>query len=123
MNILNCTIIEQIDDSNNSLIYRAVRNEDRLPVILKEDSPTPEELTRYRQEYDITRLLSNVDGFIKVYDIEKYQNTFVIIMEDFSGESLKHWLAERKFTRDELLQLAIFSAIFLTVRWLMNLKN
>jgi serine/threonine protein kinase len=86
----NYQILTQIYESANSLVYRAVRNEDNQPVILKvlkEDYPSPEELRRYRQEYEITKSL-NLNGVIKTYGLEKYQNTSVIVLEDFGGESL-----------------------------------
>jgi serine/threonine protein kinase len=88
----NYQISTQIDESANSVVYRGIRKPDNLPVILKilkADYPTLEELTRYRQEYDITRLFADVDGVIKVYALEKSQNTLVIVLEDFGGESLK----------------------------------
>ncbi len=111
INIPNYQISTQIYESANSLVYRGVRNEDNQPVILKvlkEDYPTPEELTRYRQEYDITRLLADVEGVIKAYHLEKHQNTLVMCLEDFGGESLKIWLDEqRTFTLEELLTFAI----------------
>jgi len=50
-------VTEHIYESANSLIYRALRRSDNQPVILKtlkEDYPTPTELIRYRQEYDLT---------------------------------------------------------------------
>jgi PAS domain S-box-containing protein len=107
----NYQISTQIYESANSVVYRGVRNKDNQPVILKvlkEDYPTPEELTRYRQEYDITHLLKNLEGVVKAYGLEKHQNTLVIILEDFEAESLKIWLDEqRTFTLDELLRLAI----------------
>jgi len=68
------------------LVYRALRTEDKQAVILKvlkEDYPTPEELTRYQQEYEITKSL-NLNSVVKTYGIEKYQNTLVIIL----GENL-----------------------------------
>ncbi|EDN68676.1 Serine/Threonine protein kinase and Signal Transduction Histidine Kinase [Beggiatoa sp. PS] len=80
-------------------MYRGVRTEDNQPVILKalkEDYPTPEELTRYRQEYEITKNLT-LDGVVKTYGLEKYQNTLVIILEDFGGESLKDLLKAIQF--------------------------
>ncbi len=64
--------IAQIYESVNSLVYRAIRQEDGQPVILKflkQDSPSPQELTRYKQEYDITHSL-NIEGVINVYDLE-----------------------------------------------------
>ena len=87
----NYQIGTQIYESANSLVYRGVRKKDNQPVILKvlkEDYPTPVELTRYRQEYEITHDL-DLAGVVKAYDIEKYQNTLVIILEDFGGESIK----------------------------------
>ncbi len=87
----NYQIGTKIYESANSLVYRGVRKKDHQPVILKvlkEDYPTPAELTGYRQEYEITHDL-DLAWVIKVYGIEKYQNTLVIILEDFGGESLK----------------------------------
>jgi predicted ATPase/serine phosphatase RsbU (regulator of sigma subunit)/tRNA A-37 threonylcarbamoyl transferase component Bud32 len=94
LNIPNYQIGTQIYESANSLVYRGVRKKNNQPVILKvlkEDYPTPEELTRYRQEYEITKSL-NLEGVIATYHIEKYQNTLVIVLEDFGGESLKNLL-------------------------------
>ena len=93
INIPNYEITKPVYESANSLVYRALREEDNQAVILKvlkEDYPSPEELTRYRQEYDMTHDLDLV-GVIKVYGIEKYKNTLVICIEDFGGESLKIW--------------------------------
>ena len=83
-------VLTQLYESANSLVYRALREQDNQPVILKvlkQDYPTPGELTRYRQEYDITRSL-NQEGVIKAYGLEPYQNTLVMYLEDFGGKSL-----------------------------------
>jgi len=109
----NYQIVNEIYQSVNSLVYRAIRNEDNQPVILKvlkSEYPTPEELTRYRQEYDIIRRLANLEGVVNAYGLEKHQNRPVMCLEDFGGESLKHGLAERPFSLDELLTLAIRAA-------------
>lgn len=82
---------------------------DGQPVILKllkQDYPTPEELVRYRQEYEITHNL-NLEGVCRSLSLEKYQNTFVIVFEDFGGESLKSWMSNRKLNLEEFLQIAI----------------
>lgn len=108
INFSNYTINKQIYESASSLIYRGLRHEDNQPVILKllkEDYPTPAELTRYRQEYEITRSL-NLAGVIKTHGLEKNQNTLVIILEDFGGESLKQLMAV-PFSISEFLPLAI----------------
>ncbi|MCT7957552.1 AAA family ATPase [Laspinema palackyanum] len=103
------TIHAQIYESANSIVYRGIRDADSQPIILKvlqENYPTPQELARYRTEYQITQSL-NVPGVVKVYDLQKYQNTLVMFVEDFGGESLKHWLSERSFDLEEFLHLAI----------------
>ncbi|RKZ55707.1 MAG: hypothetical protein DRR08_23560, partial [Candidatus Parabeggiatoa sp. nov. 2] len=107
----NYKILTLIYESANSLVYRAIRDEDNQPVILKvlkEDYPTPEELTRYRQEYEITKNI-NLDGVIKTYALEKYQNTLVIVLEDFGGDSLKanSPLFRGRGSVEEFLRLAI----------------
>ena len=88
--ILNYQITEKIFESANSLVYRGQSNEDNQSVILKvlkEDYPSPEKLTHYRQEYEITRDLK-IEGVIKADGLERYQNTLVMILEDFGGQSL-----------------------------------
>ncbi len=99
----------EIYESANSLVYRAIREADHQSIILKvlkEDYPTPEELARYRREYDIIKSL-NSPGVVQVYDLQKYQNTLVMSMEDFGGKSLKIWLEQRPFTLAEFLPIAI----------------
>jgi len=85
-----------IDESSNSLIYRGIRKQDNQPVILKvlkQEYPTPQELTRYKQEYQIARSL-NLEGVVKFYGLEEYQRSLVIILEDFGGKSLRQLLDE-----------------------------
>jgi len=105
----NYQIGSQIYESLNSLVYRGIQKKDNQPVILKmlkQDYPTPAELTRYRQEYEITHDL-DLAGVIKVYGIEKYQNTLVIIFQDFGGESLKQLMANQTLSLKAFLPLAI----------------
>ena len=88
----------QLYSGPTSLVYRGVRLEDARSVIvkvLKQDYPSPQELTRYRQEYEITRSL-NLEGVVKVYDQQAYQRTLVLLLEDFGGESLERWMRQRE---------------------------
>lgn len=80
-------ISQKIYESDNSLVYRANLKRDNQPIILKilkENYPTPSELTRYKQEYEIIRHL-NVDSIIKAYDLQRYDNSLVMLLEDFGG--------------------------------------
>ncbi len=91
------TAQSKIYESSTSLVYRGVREVDgRATVIklLKQDYPSSQELTRYRQEYAITRSL-NIEGVIKAYSQQDYQRTLVILLEDFGGESLEYWIRQR----------------------------
>ncbi|MBW4567237.1 MAG: AAA family ATPase [Tolypothrix carrinoi HA7290-LM1] len=89
-------IQDKIYESSNSLVYRGIRD-DGVGIIvkmLKLDYPSPQELTRYRQEYKITRSL-NLEGVVKAYSQQDYQRTLVILLEDFGGESLEQWIHKR----------------------------
>ncbi len=91
LSIQGYQVSELIYESNNSIVYRGKRQTDGLPVILKmlrQDYPSSEALNRYQQEYKITKSL-DILGVIKVYSLQKYQNTLVIILEDFGGKALK----------------------------------
>ncbi len=102
-------IIAQIYESANSYVYRGIRKQDNKPVILKvlkQDYPTPRELTRYKQEYSLLRRL-NIHGVIKAYDLQLVKNTLVMILEDFGGSSLQSAIGERQFTLSEFLAIAI----------------
>ncbi len=102
-------VLAQIYESANSLVYRGIREQDHKAVILKilkQDYPTPSELTRYKQEYEITRNL-NIDGVVKAYALEPYQRTLVIILEDFGASSLKQ-LFNGSVDSGHILSLAKF---------------
>ncbi|WP_341528421.1 AAA family ATPase [Nostoc sp. UHCC 0302] len=89
-------IQSKIYESSNSLVYRGIRDDGVAIVvkILKLDYPSPQELTRYRQEYKIIRFL-NLEGVVKAYSQQDYQRTLAILLEDFGGESLEQWMHKR----------------------------
>ena len=107
-------ILAQIYESANSAVYRARREQDDRAVILKvlkEDYPTPAELTRYKQEYEITCNL-DIEGIVKTYGLEPYQRTLVIILEDFGAFSFRQLLdshieSNYNFSLPEFLKIAI----------------
>ncbi|MEM9089871.1 MAG: serine/threonine-protein kinase PknK, partial [Cyanobacteria bacterium P01_F01_bin.53] len=91
------TTTELIYESENSLVYRGVRDRNQQPLILKllkQDYPTAEKLTQYKQEYKLTSAL-NAPNIIQAYGLERYQRTFVILLEDFGGVSLRELMATR----------------------------
>ncbi|WP_242715538.1 AAA family ATPase [Microcoleus vaginatus] len=102
-------VLAPIYESANSVVYRGIREQDHKAVILKvlkQDYPTPSELTRYKQEYEITRNL-NIEGVVKAYTLETYQRTLVIILEDFGASSLRQ-LFKDSVDAGHILSLAKF---------------
>ncbi|MEG4322591.1 MULTISPECIES: AAA family ATPase [unclassified Microcoleus] len=105
-------ILAQIYTSENSIVYRCLLEVDNQPVILKmlkQDYPTPAELIRYRQEYQIVRHL-NLEGVTKAYNLHEANKTLVIVLEDFGGNSLKQWMnreAKCALSLPEFLPIAI----------------
>jgi diguanylate cyclase (GGDEF)-like protein/PAS domain S-box-containing protein len=109
LKLLGYDVLAQIYESVNSQVYRAIRRVDSQPVILKvlkENYPTPSELIRYKQEYELTHTL-NLEGVIKAYSLEKHNNSFVIVFEDFGGESLMFLTHNYQFSLVEFLSISL----------------
>ncbi|RJR46448.1 MAG: response regulator [Desulfobacteraceae bacterium] len=105
-------ILHPIYECPRSLVYSATRNSDGCAVvlkILKEEYPTPEEITRYRHEYEITRFLngSGVKGVLETLGLEEHENILAIVFEDFGGVDLKQCLGKRSFSLEESLVIAL----------------
>ncbi|MBG1265081.1 trifunctional serine/threonine-protein kinase/ATP-binding protein/sensor histidine kinase [Nostoc sp. WHI] len=111
--LLNYRISEQLYAGSRTLVYRAIREADQLPVVIKllqEDYPTFNELLLFRNQYTIAK---NIDlpGIIHPYSLEPYHNSYALIMEDFGGISLIDWMNTRmesnQYTLTEFLDVAI----------------
>ncbi|MEG4231892.1 AAA family ATPase [Microcoleus sp. Pol11C3] len=109
INLAGYEITNQIHESNNSLVCRGLRKQDKKSFILKflkQDYPRLASLVRYKQEYEITRNL-NLESVPKAHSLEIYENSLVIIFEDGNGESLRILLAAKKLCLEEFLSIAI----------------
>ncbi len=102
-------VSKKIYESANTLVYKALRERDNVPVvlkILKENYPTKEEIVRYKQEFYVTRHL-DFDGVARAYDLEKYNNTLFIVLEDCGAISLDTICEITSFALSDFLDLAI----------------
>ncbi|MEA5599952.1 AAA family ATPase [Nostoc sp. UHCC 0252] len=109
LRIVGYQIIEQLYSGSRTYVYRAVRECDRQPVViklLKRKYPSFSELIQFRNQYAIANNL-DIPGIIKPYNLEPYHNGYVMVMEDFGGISL------RQFTQGQPLALEQFLAIAL----------
>ncbi|MEG4571428.1 AAA family ATPase [Microcoleus sp. N3A4] len=109
--ILDYQILETVYSGSRTLVYRAIRNKDLLPVIiklLKNDYPTFSELVQFRNQYTIAKNLCQ-PGIVQTYSLEPYQNGYALVMEDFGGISLQEWAGSGKnaFSLREFLEMAI----------------
>lgn len=113
-NISGYQITEQLYESENSVVYRAYRESDNEPVILKllkEAYPSPELIAWFTREYEVTRNL-NIPGIIKAYALETEQHNWIMVLED-GGESLRRLELVGNFSITDFLKLAIEIAEFL----------
>ncbi|MEO1761038.1 MAG: serine/threonine-protein kinase PknK, partial [Cyanobacteria bacterium J06629_18] len=90
-------IIELIYSSKQTLVYRAVRETDQKPVVIKlmrNEYPTSQEIADFRNQYLISKNL-NTSTVVKSYSLEKYQESYAFVMEDFGGipvmNEVKNW--------------------------------
>ncbi|MCL6478765.1 MAG: AAA family ATPase [Peptococcaceae bacterium] len=111
INVSNYRIIEQLHQKN-SVVYRARRNADDRPVVLKilnRRYPPPGEAARFKREYEIVRGLP-VEGVVEAYALEKDRGYLVMVLEDFGGTSLDRLLPSSQIDLPAFLSLAVEAA-------------
>lgn len=85
------TTIETLCEGRQNVVYRAVRNVDRCPVVLKVLDPRhsrPRDLERLKHEYEIGKLLA-APTVVKPLALETYQGMPALVLEDFGGQPLE----------------------------------
>jgi PAS domain S-box-containing protein len=109
LKILDYQISEQIFESSNSIVYRGCRQNDSKSVILKmlnQAYPPPEKIAWFKREYKTTKML-NLPGVINAYSLDNYQNCWVMVLEDFGGESLAKIVKKQPIELEKFWPLAI----------------
>ncbi|WP_204103748.1 MULTISPECIES: ATP-binding sensor histidine kinase [Spirulina sp. CCY15215] len=109
--ILNYQITETVYSGSRTIVFRGIRTNDQLPVViklLKNDYPTFSELVQFRNQYTIAKNLHS-PLIIQTYSLESYQNSYALVMEDFGGISLQEWglKRENRPSLSEVLEIAI----------------
>ncbi len=93
------------------MVYRAVRR-DRSPdepVVLKilaTDSPSAAQVASFKREYELTRTL-DMPSVAKAYALEQEKGLWMMVLEDFGGESLSRLGMVGQLSLDSFLSLAI----------------
>ncbi len=96
-NIADYTILQKIDETGHSLVYRAQKKNEAETFIIKAikaENPSASEIARFKQEYELIKRIE-IDGVIKVFDIIRHGDGFALVLEDFNGVSVKSVLNEK----------------------------
>lgn len=102
-------IIEKIHNGRKSVIYRAVRQDDKTPVIiklLKSRHPNSLEISSLWREYEIAERI-NSERIVRPLGIEHSNDYVGLIFEDFGGESLDRILIDDNRSIREFIEIAI----------------
>ena len=101
--------LKKINEGLKTVVYRGLKLQSQQPVIVKLLSskyPHPIDVANLKYQYEITKNL-NIPGVVKCLGVERYQNSFALIMEDFGGQSLNYILASLKNDKIRFLRIAI----------------
>ncbi|MCB2185502.1 MAG: AAA family ATPase [Deltaproteobacteria bacterium] len=101
--------IRKIYDSSKTIVFRATRATDSLPVILKTiKAPLldNDRISRFEQAYQIISSLVT-EGVIKCYGLERHGQKPVLILEDIGADSLDRLMSKQRLDVALALRLAI----------------
>ncbi|MDZ8107089.1 MAG: AAA family ATPase [Nostoc sp. DedQUE12a] len=107
--IASYEIVEELYSGSRTQVYRAIRECDGQPVViklLKREYPTLGELVQFRNQYAIAKNL-DIAGIIKPYTLEPYHNGYALVMEDFGGISLRQFTCSKPLTLQKFLPIAL----------------
>ncbi|PHJ68629.1 histidine kinase [Nostoc linckia z18] len=107
--IASYEIVEQLYSGSRTKVYRAIRECNCQPVViklLKREYPTLGELLQFRNQYAIAKNL-DIPGIIKPYSLEAYNNGYALVMEDFGGVSLREFTCAKPLPLEEFLPIAL----------------
>ena len=101
---------QKIYEGQKIVIYNGIRLNDGVPVFLNfliSEYPDLSDVTKLKNEYELNQKIHS-DNVIEVYNMENYEKTPVLILEDFGGETLFEILDKnKKFSLMDFLDIAI----------------
>ncbi|MEA5552793.1 AAA family ATPase [Anabaena cylindrica UHCC 0172] len=109
INLSNYEILKLIYNGDKTTVYQAKRNEDGKLVVIKLlniDYPSLQDIAKLKYEYDLLKDL-DIEGVIKAYSLEKYNNSFALILEDFDGISIDSLIRGQQVELLDFLEIAI----------------
>ncbi|MFN6527911.1 AAA family ATPase [Nostoc sp. ChiSLP03a] len=102
-------INSQLYAGSRTNVYRAIRQLDQLPVVIKLltlEYPSFNELLQFRHQYTISKNL-NIAGIIHPLSLETYSNSYILVMADIGEISLREYIKNSSLSLIEVLNIAI----------------
>ena len=102
-------ITQELYVGDDSLVFRAQRETDQRPVVLKAlkyPYPSPERIAWFKREYEITHSL-NLAGVVDAYCLEASHDQWFMVLEDFGAESLERLKLAGRLALPDFLTLAL----------------
>ncbi|WP_437708496.1 AAA family ATPase [Sorangium sp. So ce448] len=87
-------VLEVLHQGADTILYRARRDEDGRPVVLKalrRDHASPRALGRLQHELEVATALAS-PVVVRAYGIEPFRDQMTLVLEDFGGRSLDRLL-------------------------------
>ncbi len=110
LHIPGYSVKQKIYEGKKIIIYSGIRLNDNIPILLKllhSEYPSLYDVARLKKEYELNQKI-NSDNVLKIYSIETYEKTPVLISENFGGEFLQKILNTTiKFNLKVFLDIAI----------------
>ncbi|MBO1066947.1 MULTISPECIES: ATP-binding sensor histidine kinase [Nostocales] len=103
------TITELIYASKKTTVYRGQQQTTQISVIIKilnAEYPRLQDLIAFKNQFAISQQIDH-PNIIKCYALEKYGNSYAIILEDFSGISLSEYTSLQKLDINSFMPIAI----------------
>jgi len=109
MEIAGYKITHELHDGAASTVWRARRISDEAPVVLKllkEAYPAPDHIAAFRREYEMLRSV-DLPGVVRAHALERVDSRWMIVCEDFGGESLSRLGLAGKMSLPRFTALAL----------------
>lgn len=93
------------------VLFSATRDKDKANVVIKttkNENPSLEDIAELKHEFEIAKICESEEGIVNVYSLEKYNDSYAIIMENIITPTLSEVIAiEKKLKLADFLELAI----------------
>ncbi|MTJ07297.1 ATP-binding sensor histidine kinase [Anabaena sp. UHCC 0204] len=102
-------ITELIYASEKTTVYRGEQEKNQTPVIIKilnSQYPRLQDLIAFKNQFAISQQIDH-PNIIKCYGLEKYGNSYALVLEDFQGISLSEYANYQSLDLISFLPIAI----------------